>query len=108
PVEGSDVSPYTVRDYTFTTNGARATLKETIRADGTPTGTATTGIDQTLTYDTADRLTGGYVYDPLGRQTTLPAAHAPNPAGGDVQLGYFDNDLPQKVAQDGTTTTFTL
>ncbi len=108
PVEGSDVSPYTVRDYTFTTNGARSTVKETIRADGTPTGAATAGIDQTLTYDTADRLTGGYVYDPLGRQTTLPAAHAPNPAGGDVQLGYFDNDLPQKVAQDGTTTTFTL
>ncbi|MCZ4326922.1 hypothetical protein, partial [Brachybacterium paraconglomeratum] len=108
PVEGSDVSPYTVRDYTFTTNGARATVTETIRADGTPTGTATAGIDQTLTYDTADRLTGGYVYDPLGRQTALPAAHAPNPAGGDVQLGYFDNDLPQKVAQDGTTTTFTL
>ena len=108
PVEGSDVSPYTVRDYTFTTNGARKSVKETIRADGTPTGAATTGIDQTLTYDTADRLTGGYVYDPLGRQTTLPAAHAPNPAGGDVQLGYFDNDLPQKVAQDGTTTTFTL
>ena len=30
PLEGSNVSLYTVRDYTFTTNGARATLKETI------------------------------------------------------------------------------
>lgn len=108
PLEGSDVSPYTVRDYTFTTNGARATLKETIRADGTLTGTATAGIDQTLIYDTVDRLTGGYVHDPLGRQTTLPAAHAPNPAGGNITLGYFDNDLPQKVAQNGATTSFTL
>lgn len=108
PLEGSDISPYTVRDYTFTTNGARKTQKETIRADGTPTGTATTGINQTLTYDTADRLTGGYTYDPMGRQTTLPAAHAPNPDSGDITLGYFDNDLPQKVTQNDTATTFTL
>lgn len=108
PVGETTVSPYTVRDYTFTPNGARKTLKETIRADGTPTGTPTTGINQTLSYDTADRLTGGYVYDPMGRQTTLPAAHAPDPEAGDVQLGYFDNDLPQKVTQDDTATTFTL
>ncbi|MFC0675652.1 DNRLRE domain-containing protein [Brachybacterium hainanense] len=107
-VPGNDVSPYTVRDYTFTTNGARKTLKETVRADGTTTGAATTGIDQTLTYDTADRLTGGYVYDLFGRQTTLPAAHAPNNSAGNVTLGYFDNDLPQKIAQGGTSTTFTL
>ena len=108
PVDGNESSPYTVREYTFTTNGARKTLKETIRADGTATGTPTTGIDQTLTYDTADRLTGGYVYDLFGRQTTLPAAHAPNSSAGNVTLGYFDSDLPQKVSQGGTTTTFTL
>lgn len=108
PVQGSAVSPYTVRDYTFTSNGARKSMTETIQAGGTPTGAVTRGVDQALTYDTADRPTGGYVYDALGRQTTLPAAHAPNPAGGNVQLGYFDNDLPQMVAQAGTTTTFTL
>ena len=108
PVGGSEVSPYTVREYTFTTNGARKTLKETIRADGTTTGAASTGINQSLTYDTADRLTGGYVYDLLGRQTTVPAAHAPNAAGGDIALEYFDSDLPAKVTQGGTVTSFTL
>lgn len=108
PVGGSEVSPYTVRDYTFTTNGARKTLKETIRADGTTTGAATTGVNQSLTYDSADRLTGGYVYDLLGRQTTVPAAHAPNTAGGDITLAYFDSDLPAKVTQGETVTSFTL
>ncbi|QCR53843.1 hypothetical protein C1N80_09830 [Brachybacterium sp. SGAir0954] len=108
PVGGSEVSPYTVREYTFTTNGARKTAKETIRADGTTTGAATTGVNQSLTYDTADRLTGGYVYDLLGRQTTVPAAHAPNTAGGDITLAYFDSDLPAKVTQGGTATSFTL
>ncbi|MCT1997730.1 hypothetical protein M3C58_05880 [Brachybacterium muris] len=108
PLPDSTVSPYTTREYTFTPNGARKTLIETVRADGTPTGATIAGTNQSLTYDAADRLTGGYVYDPLGRQTTIPAAHAPNPDGGAITLGYFDNDLPQKVTQAGTTTTFTL
>ena len=108
PVGETTVSPYVVRKYTFTAKGARAGVKETIRADGTPTGAATTGKTQTLTYDTADRPTGGYVYDLFGRQTTVPAAHAPTPSGGNISLAYFDSDLPQKITQGDTTTTFTL
>ena len=77
-------------------------------AAGTLTGTATTGKTQTLTYDSADRPTGGYVYDLFGRQTTVPAAHAPNPSKGNINLAYFDSDLPQKITQGDTTTTFTL
>lgn len=108
PVAGSAASPYTTREYTFTGNGARATLNEQIHADGTPQGPATAGTQQQLTYDTADRPTGGYVYDLFGRQTTLPAAHAPNPAAGDITLGYFDTDLPASITQSGTATAFTL
>ena len=77
-------------------------------AAGTLTGTATTGKTQTLTFDSADRPTGGYVYDLFGRQTTVPAAHAPNPSKGNINLAYFDSDLPQKITQGDTTTTFTL
>ena len=108
PVGEATVSPYVVREYTFTAKGARAGVEETIRADGTPTGAATTGKTQTLTYDSADRPTGGYVYDLFGRQTTVPAAHAPNPSEGNISLAYFDSDLPQKITQGDTTTTFTL
>lgn len=65
-------------------------------------------------YDSADRPTTGasgvgqYSDDVLGRQTTVPAADAPNPAGGAITLGYYDDDLPRTVAQNGTTTTLTL
>jgi YD repeat-containing protein len=49
-------------------------------ADGTcQTATATT--TQTSTYDSADRATTGYVYDALGRTTTLPAGETVNPPG---------------------------
>lgn len=108
PAAGAAVSPYTMREYTFTTNGARETLTEQIHADGTTAGPATAGVQQKLSYDSADRPTGGYVYDEFGRQKTLPAAHAPNPSAGDVQLGYFDTDLPASITQGATSTSFTL
>ena len=44
----------------------------------------------------------------LGRTTTLPASDAPNPAGGNITIGYYDNDLARSIAQGGTTTTYTL
>ena len=108
PEGENTASPYVVREYTFTAKGARASLKETIHADGTPTGTVTAGKTQSLTYDTADRSTGGYVYDLFGRQTKVPAAHTPNPGKGNISLAYFDSDLPHKITQGDTTTTFDL
>lgn len=76
----------------------------------TPTATTSSCYE----YDTADRATnsagytGPYVYDALGRQTTVPASDAPDPGKGDLTLGYFDDDLPQRVKQGSTDTTFTL
>ena len=108
PVDGNANAPWTTRSYTFTANGARASLDEQVRPDGTATGPARAGVQQKLTYDTADRLQGGYVYDLFGRQTTIPAKDAPNPSSGDISLGYFDNDLPASVKQGSTSTSFTL
>ncbi|MDU4693854.1 MAG: hypothetical protein E6Y12_09330, partial [Dermabacter sp.] len=108
PVGEATVSPYVVREYTFTAKGARAGLSETIHGDDTLTGTATTGKTLTLTYDSADRPTDGYVYDVFGRQTTVPAADAPDPGKGNISLAYFDIDLPQEITQGDTTTTFAL
>lgn len=111
-----DASPCTVRSYTFDANGRRTNLTSVTHADGNCAGT--TGVTTTTTgsnyYDTADRPTlgqggvGQYIYDAMGRQTTLPSADAPNPAGGNITLGYFDDDLPRAITQNGTSTTFTL
>lgn len=115
-----DASPCVVRSYAFDNNGRRTTRTTATHSDGDCAGT--TGVTSTSAsfnyYDTADRPTlgqggtGQYVYDALGRQTTLPAVDAPNPAGGDITIGYFDDDLPRSVAQTvagvTTSTVFTL
>ncbi|MEP7368612.1 MAG: DNRLRE domain-containing protein [Dermatophilaceae bacterium] len=113
----------TIRSYAFTgnsgDNGSRTASTSTDYPGGdcaTAPGAATT---RTHGYDTADRPTTGaainggpagtpYVYDQLGRQTTLPGVDAPDPAKGDVTLAYYDTDLPQAVTQGGTTTSYTL
>ncbi|MDU2597296.1 MAG: hypothetical protein E7C78_03350, partial [Dermabacter sp.] len=108
PEGENTASPYAVRAYGFSAKGARTSLKETVHADGTQNGSATAGRTQAMSYDSADRPTGGYVYDLFGRQTTIPAVHAPHPDKGDITLAYFDSDLPHKITQGDTTTTFDL
>lgn len=119
---GSSAAPCTVRGYQFDANGNRiaATLAE--HPDGDCTGAASSTSSYGYGYDTADRPhqsvdpdgggpltpTGAYAYDPLGRQSTLPGADAPDPAKGDITLAYYDNDLPRSVTQAGATTTYTL
>ena len=111
----------TVRTYdyagTIGSNGNRTSqASNTFGPDcATTPGTPTS---RNYAYDSADRPTTGaggsgqYVYDPLGRQSTLPAADAPTPGDGtsahDVTLAYYDSDLPQAITQDGTTTSYTL
>ena len=62
-------------------------------AAGTLTGSTTTGKTLTLTYDSADRPTGGYVYDVSGRQTTV------TPAGTTTMTRHYadDSDNPAWV-----------
>lgn len=117
PAEGP-VTGCTTRTYTFDANGNRTAL-----------ATAAPGIDgncnttnpgtRAWSYDAADRVltgannTGAYVYDGLGRQTTLPAADAPatdvHTAGsGDILLAYYDTEQAHTITRNGTTTEFFL
>ncbi len=111
-----DASPCAVRSYGFDGNGRRTTLSSAVHSDGNCAGatgvtTTTSGFDY---YDTADRPTlgqggaGQYIYDAMGRQTTIPAADAPTTAAGAITVGYFDDDLPRAIAQGTTSTAFTL
>jgi RHS repeat-associated protein len=101
------------RTYGFDADDNRLT-KAT--APAAPDGSCSTAGATTVTraFDTADRPitgangTGLYTYDTLGRTTTLPASDAPQPAGGDITLSYYDNDLARTISQAGRTTTFTL
>lgn len=74
-------------------------------ADGT-CQTATASEARTWAYDSADRVTGpGYVYDALGRTTSVPAADA---AGGEITVAYHGNDMAKSMSQGTRTSTFTL
>jgi large repetitive protein len=75
------------------------------------------GTTTTWAYDVFSRqLTGAngsgtYVYDAFGRQTTLPSTDAPNPAGGNVTIGYYDTDAVASMTQGASPTvteSFTL
>jgi RHS repeat-associated protein len=102
------------RTYTFDVNGNRTGADRwNANADGscaTP-GTPTASWD----YNAADQLTSGadgqgsYAYDKLGRATTIPAIDTPRGASaGNLTIGYYETDAVHILAQDGTTTTYSL
>lgn len=92
------------RTYTFDANGNR-TAQAAIPAAVDGTCTTSGGTNTTRSYDAADRPTTGangagtYVYDPLGRQTTVPANDTATPGSGNVGLSYYDNDVAHSISQ---------
>ncbi|HEX8002584.1 MAG TPA: RHS repeat-associated core domain-containing protein [Mycobacteriales bacterium] len=100
-------------------NGACTKRAYAVDADSNRTQTTTwlptdDGACQTATsssvsysHDEAARATAtGYVYDALGRTTTVPAAAARG--GSAVTASYHVNDLVSTLTQNGATTTYTL
>ncbi|WP_188898507.1 RHS repeat-associated core domain-containing protein [Microlunatus endophyticus] len=118
PDTDTGLAPCQTRTYTFDANGNR-TSQTSIPAATDGTCTTTGGSSTTRAYDTADRPTTGangtgtYVYDQLGRQTTIPAADTTTPTDGDISLGYYDTDAIHTISQGtlgsgGTQTSYTL
>lgn len=106
PEEG-DTTPVTVRKYVFDKNGNRTALTTSVNEAQT--------AQKTWAYDSADRVGvgAGYVYDGLGRQTTISAKDAPQTsttaAGtGDIKIGYYDDDSARAITRGGVTTTIGL
>jgi RHS repeat-associated protein len=110
---GDPDQPCVTRSYGFDADSNR--ISSTVTPAGTDGSCGSTGgTTVARSYDTADRpLTGGngqgsYLYDELGRTLQIPAADAPSPAGGDLSLAYYDNDLARSISQNGTTTQYLL
>ncbi|GAA1381522.1 hypothetical protein GCM10009638_27320 [Luteococcus sanguinis] len=102
--------PCVRRGYGFDGNGNR-----TSQTRATNSGCDDTGATiLTRAYNGADQPTtgansqGAYSYDPLGRQTSIPAADTANPSRGDMALGYYDTDVAQSISQGDVRATFTL
>ncbi|MFB9695781.1 RHS repeat protein [Actinoplanes digitatis] len=98
----------TARRYGFDESSNRTSTKTFAQAADGKCQTATAATSKSSSYDNADRATtNGYVYDLLGRTTTLPSAETQN-AAGNVTIGYYVNDMVSTVTQNGRTTDYTV
>lgn len=99
----------TTRSYGFSTSSNRNSVTEYGPATGGACQSTTAASSRTWTYDTADRVnTSGYVYDALGRTTTVPASDTASSAGGNVTVSYHSTDFVDSITQGGRTTDYTL
>jgi RHS repeat-associated protein len=105
--------PCAVRNYSFDANGNRTSQTSFApAADGACSTTGGTTVSRA--YDSADRPTtganaaGSYVYDQLGRQTTIPASDSPTTSAGPITVSYYDSDDVRSITQNGTATTYVL
>ena len=96
------------RAYGFSANSDRVSLATYPAGSGGACSTSTTPTTVSRSFDAADRLVDpGYVYDPLGRTTSVPAVDTAAPAGGDLTVGYTATDAVASMTQGGVTRTFT-
>ncbi len=104
-VEDTTTTGCTTREYGFSKDSNRTSLKTYAPASGTGTCQSTAAASTiTPTFDDADRITTtGYTYDALGRTKTLPAADTTttlsNP--GDLAIGFHANDMVATLSQSG-------
>lgn len=108
---GAAVQTCSVRGYRFDQRGNRTALLA-----GQASGTACPTSLQTTSYAydgfsrqvTGANGSGSYVYDQLGRQTTLPASDDADRSGDTATTTYFDNDSVAGIAEGSGSDTFTL
>jgi RHS repeat-associated protein len=100
-----EAMPCQTRTYQYDGNGNRLTKLTSDVANG-PCATSG-GTAQNRTFDTADRPSA-YTYDALGRTSSITAADAPNPAGGQISFSYYDNDAVRSTTQGSATTSYEL
>ncbi|MEV6817096.1 RHS repeat-associated core domain-containing protein, partial [Micromonospora sp. NPDC051296] len=99
----------TTRIYGFSNSTSRTTVAEYASGAEGVCQTTTAAASRTWTYDTADRVnTSGYVYDALGRTTTVPAADTATAPAGNATIAYHSTDLVDTITQGGRTTDYTL
>ncbi|MFR9779352.1 RHS repeat-associated core domain-containing protein, partial [Micromonospora sp. MS34] len=97
------------RSYGFSASSNRKSVAEYAPASDGTCQTTTAASSRTWTFDTADRVnTAGYVYDALGRTTTVPGVDTGNPGGGNVTVAYHATDLVDTITQNGRTTDYAV
>lgn len=97
------------RSYTYDADSNRTGLTTYPPAEDNSCQSSTGGSAAAWSYDAADRHTTGYVYDALGRVTSVPASDTTNNVALTVPSpGYHANDLVRGLTEGSTTKTWTL
>ncbi|GAA1693229.1 hypothetical protein GCM10009745_43420 [Kribbella yunnanensis] len=97
------------RVYGFSAATDRDDVKEYGPAADGSCQTTSPASSKSWTYDAASRVTNtGYVYDALGRTTTVPAGDTGTPAAGNLTATYQADDLVDTITQGGRTTDYTI
>jgi RHS repeat-associated protein len=105
-VEDTYAGSCTTRVYSLDADANRTSTATFAPGAGGVCQVATTPGTKTASYDAAARaISTGYVYDALGRTTTVPAADA---GGTAVTAAYYANDLVRSLTQGGVTKTWAL
>ena len=86
-----------LNSYGFDTAGNRTSITK---------GDCSTSTSRSFTYNSASQLTNtGYVYDGLGRNTSIPLVDSPNSVGV-IGLSYKVNDQVASITQSGVSTVY--
>lgn len=92
----------TNRVYDFSLDSDRNSLTTYNPGTGGACQTSTPASALSGTFDGDDKKTDtGYLYDSLGRTTTLPAADTVDSANGNVDATYYANDLVASLSRPG-------
>jgi RHS repeat-associated protein len=99
----SDKTTCTTRKYSFESNSSRTNMTSFGPAVDGSCQTATASSSRAYSYDTGSRITNsGYVYDTLGRNTTVPVidTNAVGMTGASaLSAAYYANDRIKGLAQ---------
>ncbi len=102
-VEDTGTNGCVTRVYGFTGDSNRTSLKTYNPSSAGGCQTATVASALSYSYDQADRITtAGYVYDRMGRTTTVPKAHTDQAASGvagNLAVTYAANDMVASLQQ---------
>ena len=97
----------TNRSYSFDTRGNRTNKTVQNFTNNGGVCNATTTTSRNLTFNLQSEISSsGYVYDELGRNTTISGVDAPN-GGSNITVGYGADDRIVSLSQSGVTTSYT-
>jgi RHS repeat-associated protein len=96
----------TTRAYTYDANSNRLSKITRAPGGGGACVISGAGTEVASSYSATDRITGkGFLYDPFGRLTSIPASHS---GGGALTMSYYVNDMTRTETQDGKTVSWLM